>query len=256
MQTQRTVESFGWQWTKQTVVDSKKTFHRRLFKDCGIWCDYLNGKVIADICSGNGRHVWALNELANAKKIISVELAKDAADYQSEKFSSNQKIEVIQGDAKEVEFKADFIYMLGAIQHVSDAEAALQNIVKNMNDRGELVISFYMVTIATTLLEPIRFILKRLPKRILWLISPLLAPIFVINRNGLEMGFKNARHTAYDWFWSHEYQRYFTESEILTLFEEAGINETNIIRLQKGLYKVRKGEGANVDDVIHSFGAE
>ena len=70
------------------------------------------------------------------------------------------------------------------------------------------------------------------------------------------MGFRNARHTAYDWFGSHQYQRYFTEPEILELFELAGIDPSNVIKLKKGLYKVRAGQGALLDDTIHAFGAD
>ena len=253
-QTQKSVESFGWQWTKKTVVDSTRTFHRRLFKDCNVWFDYLDGKVVAYVCSGNGRHVWAINRLAKPKKIISVELAKSSAKHQEELFKDIENIEVIQGDAGEVQFKADFIYMVGAIQHVSDPEKVLKNIVGNLRDKGELVVSFYLKTPATLATIPIRAITKRLPKKVLWWISPLLAPIFLRRKAAREMGLKNARHTAYDWFGSHEYQRYFVKSEILKMFKDVGIDDTNIILLQKGLYKVRKGEGAKVDDEVHSFG--
>jgi ubiquinone/menaquinone biosynthesis C-methylase UbiE len=253
-QSQKSVESFDWQWTKKTVVDSTRTFHRRLYKDCGIWFDYLDGKVVADVCSGNGRHVWAINRLTKPKKIISVELAKSSAKYQEELFKDIENIEVIQGDAGEVQFKADFIYMVGAIQHVSDPDIVLKNIIENLNDKGELVVSFYLKTPATIATIPIRAITKRLPKKVLWWISPILAPIFLRHKAAREMGLKNARHTAYDWFGSHEYQRYFVKSEILKMFKDVGIDDTNIILLQKGLYKVRKGEGAKVDDEVHSFG--
>lgn len=256
MQTQGSVESFGWQWTEQTVFDSTRTFHRRLFKDCGIWSDHLDGKVVADICSGNGRHVWALTRLTKAKHIFSVELSEPAAAHQRRLFAGSDNVEVIQADAALVSFEADFIYMVGAIQHVADPGAVLRNIVGCLADRGELVVSFYMVTPATMALEPVRWITKRLPKRLLWWLSPLLAPIYLVRRTGREMGFRNARHTAYDWFGSHEYQKYFTEREILDLFASAGIDDTNVIRLQKGLYKVRRGKGAAVDDEVHAFGAK
>ncbi len=95
---------------------------------------------------------------------------------------------------------------------------------------------------------------KRLPKKVLWWLSPLLAPLFMVRKTGREMGFVNARHTAYDWFGSHEYQRYFREAEILELFRCNGICDTNVIKLQKGLYKIRKGRGADVDDQVHTFG--
>lgn len=256
VQTQNSVDSFGWQWTEQTVYDSTRTFHRRLFKDIGLWSDYLDEKVVADICSGNGRHVWALNKLTQAKKIISVELSQPAVEHQYRIFRDNPRIEVLQGDAALVEFQADFIYMLGAIQHTADPEGVLTRMVANLNDQGELVVSFYMVTPATMAVEPIRWVTKRLPKKVLWWLSPLLAPLFMVRKTGREMGFANARHTAYDWFGSHEYQRYFREAEILEMFRSNGIADTNVIKLQKGLYKIRKGQWAAVDDEIHAFGAQ
>ena len=256
IQTQQSVDSFGWQWTQQQVIDSTRTFHRRLFKDCGIWTDHFDGKIVADVCSGGGRHIWAIRQLANPKKLISVELAQDAVNYQRQLFAGIEDIEIIQGDAATVEFQADFIYLIGAIQHTADPEGVLKRMVANLNDRGELVVSFYMVTPATMALEPIRWVTKRLPKKVLWWLSPLLAPLFMVRKAGREMGFANARHTAYDWFGSHEYQRYFREAEILEMFRSNEIDDTNVIKLQKGLYKIRKGRGAAVDDEIHAFGAQ
>jgi ubiquinone/menaquinone biosynthesis C-methylase UbiE len=256
IQSQKSVDSFGWQWTRQLVIDSTRTFHRRLFKDMGIWTDHFDGKVVADVCSGGGRHIWAIRKLANPRKLISVELAKDAVNYQRQLFAGIENIDIIEGDVATVEFQADFIYMLGAIQHTSNPEGVLRRMVANLNDRGELVVSFYMVTPATMALDPIRWATKRLPIKILWWISPLLAPLFMARKAGREMGFANARHTAYDWFGSHEYQRYFREDEILAMFRSSGVDDTNIIKLQKGLYKVRKGQGALVDNDIHAFGAQ
>jgi SAM-dependent methyltransferase len=256
MQTQKSVSSFEWQWTKKQVIDSSRTFHRRLFKDCGIWTDYLDYKVVADVCSGGGRHVWAIKQLANPKKLISVELAQDAVNYQRQLFAGIEDIEIIQGDVAKVEFQADFIYMLGAIQHTSNPEGVLKRMVANLKDRGELVVSFYMITPTTMALEPIRWVTKRLPKQVLWWLSPLLAPLFMVRKAGREMGLANARHTAYDWFGSHEYQRYFREGELLTIFRNNGIDYTNVIKLQKGLYKIRKGKGAPVSDEVHTFGAQ
>jgi SAM-dependent methyltransferase len=256
IQTQQSVDSFGWQWTQQQVIDSTRTFHRRLFKDMGIWTDYFDGKVVADVCSGGGRHIWAIRQLASPKKLISVELAQDAVNYQRQLFAGIDDIEIIQGDVARVEFQADFIYMVGAIQHTADPEGVLKRMVTNLNDRGELVVSFYMVTPATMAIEPIRWVTKRLPKELLWWLSPLLAPLFMARKAGREMGFANARHTAYDWFGSHDYQRYFREAEILAMFSSNGIDDTNVIKLQKGLYKIRKGQGVTVDDVVHAFGAQ
>ena len=253
-QSQKSVESFGWQWTEKTVYHTIQTFHRNLYKDSCIWVDHLDGKVVADVCSGNGRYVWGIDQLSKPKKIISVELAESAANYQVDLFKGKDHIEVIHGDAGEVKFKADFIFMLGAIQHVADPEKVLKNIVENLNDKGELEITFYLKTPVTILTIPIRAITKRLPKKVLWWISPLLAPLFLRNKYDREMNLKNARHNAYDWFGGHEYQRYFVKSEILKMFKNVGIHDTNILVLGSGRYKVRKGEGTKLDDQVRSFG--
>ncbi|HED13234.1 MAG TPA: hypothetical protein ENI62_06205 [Gammaproteobacteria bacterium] len=70
------------------------------------------------------------------------------------------------------------------------------------------------------------------------------------------MGFKNARHTAYDWFGSHQYQRYFTEDEIINIFLSLDVPDSNIIRLHKGLYKIRKDQGVELSNTRYSFGNE
>jgi ubiquinone/menaquinone biosynthesis C-methylase UbiE len=256
MQSQKSVESFGWQWTKQAVFDSTRTLHKRLFKRWGIWFDHLDGKVVAEVCSGNGRHSWGLNRLTKAKKIISIELADAAVEYQKEAFKNEDRIEVVQADVGNVKFQADFIYFTEGIQHVSDAEGALKNIYENLNEQGEMVITFYFKSLATMALEPIRFILKNFPKRIRWWISPFLAPLFMFQLYGRENGFQNARLIAYDWFGGHEFQRYFTDSEVLEMFAALGIEETNIIQFKKGCYKIRRGKGLKIDDTLHSFGGE
>lgn len=95
MQSQKSVESFGWQWSEQVVVDTTRTFYRRLFSDMKIWSDYLDGKVIADVGSGNGRHVWALSRLTKAEQIISVELADDAIAVQRRTLGEDPRVKII-----------------------------------------------------------------------------------------------------------------------------------------------------------------
>jgi ubiquinone/menaquinone biosynthesis C-methylase UbiE len=256
MQSQKSVEPWGWMWTERPATGTTRTFHRNLFKRWGIWFDSLDGKDVADVCSGNGRNVWGLNRLTKAKNIISVELADASIEYQKNKFKDVSKIKVIHADATEVKFQADFIYLCEAIQHTANPELVLKNIYGNLRDNGELVVTFYMKTPATIAIEPIRLITKNLPRQLLWWISPCLAPLFMARHQGRELGFQNARHIAYDWFACHEYQRYFTEPEVLNIFSGIGIEEANIIQMGKGLYKVRKGPVAKVDDTVYTFGKE
>ncbi len=240
LQSQQSVESFGWQWSEQAVVDSTRIFYRRLFQDWKIWFDHLDGKVVADVGSGNGRHTWALAQLTNARRLISVELARDAVRVQRS-YLADPRIEIIEGDAGQAEFKADVIYMLGFIQHVSDPLAVLRRQFQNLNEGGELIVSFYLRTATTMGLEPVRWVTRRLPKRVLWLISPALSLPFIVRKSGRAHGLKNARHTAYDWFGSHQFQRYFTDEEIRGLFDACGAHEGNVLKVGKGQYRVRKG---------------
>lgn len=255
MQSQSSVESFGWQWSEQVVVDSTKTFYRRLFADMKMWSDHLDGKVVADVGSGNGRHVWALLQLTKARKLISVELANSAVAVQKRVFATEPRVEVIHCDAEFASFKADFIYMIGFIQHTKNPENVLKRQVDNLNDGGELIVSFYMKTPATMALEPICKVTRLLPKKVLWAISPILTFPFLIRKAGRENGWKNARHTAYDWFGSHAYQKYFTQGEIEDAIRYAGIHPNNAMMLAKGLYRLKKGIFATkLTDELHYFG--
>lgn len=234
------VDSFGWQWTQRQVIGTTRDFYRMLFSSRGIWWDHYDGKIVADVGSGMGRTVYAFCKLARAKQIISVELSPEAMEKQK-RYLTDNSIEFIQGDMATVKFKADMIYAAGVIQHTRDPGSAIKNLHDNLSDNGELLISFYLRTPTTMALEPLRFLLKRLPKGVLWALTPLLAPIFMARPDGRRFGFKNARHTAYDWFGGHRYQHYFTQDSILDTLKAAGFHEMNVLRVSKGLYRVRKG---------------
>ena len=68
-QSQKSVESFGWQWVSKTVKDSKKNFYRRLFRDVGIYSNYFDNKKLGILVLVE-EGVWAINELSNPKKFI------------------------------------------------------------------------------------------------------------------------------------------------------------------------------------------
>lgn len=250
-QSQQSVESFGWQWSEQTMFETTRMFYRRLFSDMKIWIDHHDGKIVADVGSGTGHHAWALAHLTKASEIISVELADDAIAVQRRTLT-DPRVRIVQADAEHAEFRADFIYMCGFIQHTANPLKVLRRHIDNLNEGGELAVSFYMWTPATIAMEPVRWITRRLPKRVLWAIAPLLALPFIVRRTGREQGLKNARLTAYDWFGSHAYQKYFTEAEILDSFAACGIDSSNVMRLARGLYRVRKGRftGKLTDEVM------
>ena len=256
-QTQNSVQSFEWQWVKRTVRDSRKNFYRRLFRDVGIYRSYFDNKVVGYFGSGGGRHVWAINELSNPQKIISVELAEGSVSYQKT-YLNSEKIEIIQGDMATVDVKVDFLYLVGVIQHTSSIEATLQNALKCLKSGGELVVSFYLWTPTTLFLEPLRQVMKRFPRKIAWALSYLLAPIYMVRKVGRESGYMNAVHTAYDWNGSHQHQHYMTRGKIKTLFKKLGVNESDVIELKaKGLYRIKKhndNEILKIDNKFFEFG--
>lgn len=252
-QSQESVKSFEHQWTQFQTWDSEADYYRRLFTDQGVLHDYYDGKVVADVGSGNGRASWFLAKLTKAKKIISIELAIKNIEKQKS-YIKDPRVEFIQEDAGLVKFKADIICCFGFIQHTRNPQAVLKNLVANLNDGGELLVSFYGKTLATMGLEPLRFLLKRLPKKILWVLTPLLAPIFMARKAGRSGGFKNARVTAYDWFGSHHYQYYFSESEARTHLINCGLHPNNILKIRKGAYRARAGEfPLSLDETLKAF---
>lgn len=235
-----TVESFAWEFTERSVYETPGTLYRKLFESRGVWFDHYDGKVVADVGSGGGRFTWAFANLTKAREIISVELSEASLEKQRE-YILDERVRFLQGDMAVVKFSADVIFAAGVIQHTRDPAATLKNLVGNLNEGGEIFVSFYMRTAATRTLEPARTVLKRVPKQALWAISPLLAPLFMVHPEGREGGFRNAVHTAYDWFGSHSYQHYLSEVEIESAFAAAGVHPRNVIRIDKGLYKARRG---------------
>ena len=256
-QAQDSVESFAWQWTQRTVRDSLRNFHRRLFLDLGITADHFLGKTVAYFGSGNGRHPWAVSQLSRPAKIFSVELALRSVEYQKA-FLKDEVFEIIQDDIRHVNLKADFIYLVGVIQHTADIRATMENAWQCLNENGDLGVSFYMWTPATIGMEPIRFVMKRLPHPIAWFFSFFLAPLFMARKAGREAGYMNAVHTAYDWFGSHEFQHYMTRSRIAKLFADCGIDERCVIKTRtKGLFRLKKysaGYLNKISDEFHRFG--
>jgi SAM-dependent methyltransferase len=221
LQTEDSCASFEWQWTQRTVHD-------------------YNGKIVADVGSGMGRLTWALAEMTRAREIISVELSPMSV-AKERAYITDPRVKILQADIATVKFKADVIQAAGVIQHTRDPYVTLGNLIDNLTEGGELFISFYLRTMATQMLQPLRLVLSRLPKRMLWSLTPLLGPLFMVRWAGRESGYKTAMHSAYDWFGSHEFQYYFTDRQIRRLFNQCGIHPHNVIQIAKGLYKVKKG---------------
>lgn len=247
------VASFGWQWTQAHVYETMRECYRKLFLSRGVWYDYYDDKVVADVGSGSGRFTYALARLTKARRIISVELSQEAIEKQKT-YITDPRVEFIRGDVAQVKYKADIIYAAGFIQHTASPKDTLRNLIDNLNDRGEILISFYMRTPTTLALEPLRFILKRLPVRVLWFVSYFLGPLFFLRRANRTLGLRNAQHTAYDWFGSHKYQYYFTDAQVREYLRACGIRDENVLEVSKGLYRARKGEFPLVlDDKLMQF---
>ena len=96
-----------------------------MFRDVGIYSNYFDNKIVGYFGSGGGRHVWAIDQISNPKKIYSVELAKGSINYQKT-YLVSKKIEIIQEDMASINIKVDFLYLIGVIQHTSSIEATLK----------------------------------------------------------------------------------------------------------------------------------
>lgn len=250
------VESFEWQWTNLRLIDTRRNLYRRLFLKWGVWSGFYDDKTLAVIGSGGGRDVYALSQFTKAKKIYSVDLSPRVIEYQKS-YIKDERVSFSNGDIARERYDADVILCIEVVQHTQDPAATIRNIIDNLADGGELFITFYMVTPATMALEPIRFVTKRLPKKVLWhVFTPLMAPIFMIKKAARFGGFRNTRLDVYDWFGGHSYQYYFTDGEVRDIFTRCGIDAENICRLDKGVYKVKKGKfPLQLDDQPMTFNA-
>jgi SAM-dependent methyltransferase len=140
-------ESFGLQWNqfKRTQIDSElgSTRSRDRFNEETQWTKReLENKLVLDAGCGSGR--FSEIALSLGGHLIAVDFSS-AVDAASKNLSGKNAL-IIQGDLAKLPIansSIDFIYCIGVLQHTSNPEQIIQELLRCLKPGGELALTFY-----------------------------------------------------------------------------------------------------------------
>ncbi len=104
---------------------------------------FVKEKVVLDIASGSGYGSEILVNEGKAKKVIGIDISKEAIKYAQEKYGS-KKIEFLQGDCRDIPLKdksVDAVVSFETIEHIEEHEQFMKEIRRVLRKTGVVVIS-------------------------------------------------------------------------------------------------------------------
>ena len=112
-------------------------YHRYLFS-----LQFCNNKTVLDIASGEGYGTYMLSQ--QSKKIIGVDIDKDAIDHAKIKYENHDNITFIHGsclDIPVIDNSIDVVVSFETIEHIYEHEIFLKEIKRVLKKDGILIIS-------------------------------------------------------------------------------------------------------------------
>jgi SAM-dependent methyltransferase/uncharacterized protein YbaR (Trm112 family) len=163
----RTRDSFGYQWTvfHEMAVDFRDNF---LFYISPLQETFFKGKIGLDLGCGFGRHVY--NSARFGAEMVGVDLS-EAIESTRQNTRDLPNVHLIQADVYHLPFQPgvfDFAYSIGVLHHLPDPERGFRCLIPIVKPGGALFIWVYSKSraIANFLLESVRAVTTRLPKRL------------------------------------------------------------------------------------------
>ena len=167
-------ESFGLQWNRfaNTQIDSKVGTNRSetRFRDETLWDESrLTGKLVLDAGCGSGR--FSEIALKFGALLIAVDYSS-AVEASKQNLSAPDKL-IVQGDLAELPIldqTFDFVYCIGVLQHTSEPDRIVKELLRCLKIGGEITLTFYensswhVLWYSKYLVRPFT---KRLPKTFL-----------------------------------------------------------------------------------------
>lgn len=233
----KSVDSFAYEWESFDFDYGKKGWLQDIVKPVLGGVGYFKNKTVIDCGSGSGRQgLWMAQ--AGAKLVFSLELSnasrtitKKVADM------SSGKIFVIQCDISDPpintrNIKVDLVYCINVIQHTKNVKLAVRGLSKLVNKRADFIFNIYLSKGRTKLLKILDFartITKFIPHVLLKYLSFIVAAFFFLLSKiplfcnwlkrslPLSRGFKETWLDVYDILGSHEYQKFYSEEELVEI---------------------------------------
>ncbi|QQG42247.1 MAG: class I SAM-dependent methyltransferase [Candidatus Woesebacteria bacterium] len=238
-QSVKSVASFAYEWDEFDFDYGKKSWLTDIVKPTLGSTKFFKNKTIIDCGSGSGRQSLWMSQ-AGAKLIFSLELS-NASRTTTKRVAemSNGKVFVIQCDISNPPVnvrtvKVDLIYCVNVIQHTKNVNRAVMSISKLMNKSTDFIFNIYLVNGREKFLKflgIVRIVTKLIPHALLKYLSFVLAVFSFLLSNvppmgnwlkkslPLKHGFKETWLDIYDILGSHEYQKFYSEKELLEILD-------------------------------------
>lgn len=153
-----TMDRFGYEWKhfSDYTCNNFRPFIEPLPDN------FFKGKLGLDVGCGAGRHARQASDLG--AEVIGIDLSQ-AVDTARENNIHNKQVHIVQADIYNLPFKHEtfhFIYSLGVLQHLPEAEKGYQALVPFLKREGALFIWVYAYAKRKVALEVLRTISQRL----------------------------------------------------------------------------------------------
>lgn len=204
--------------------------------------EHLEGKLVLDVGCGTGRFGEIV--LKHGGQVVGVDLSF-AVEAAQKNVGRHPNMHIIQADLFSMPLRLDafdLVYSLGVLHHTPDCRKAFAQLPKHVKPGGRIVITVYSagnkVYIASTNFW--RRFTTHLPKRLLYLLMHMAAPLYYLYRiPGLyHLGMaifpinmdRRWRWRVLDTFdcYAPRYQSYHTYPEVFRWFQEEGLSDIRI----------------------------
>ena len=182
------VEGFGKEWTKfnysNSSIEEQKNILNSYFKIFPWELIDKSKSVGIDIGCGSGRWAYFISE--KTSKLILLDASSSALEVAKKNLEKRDNVSFLNqsvGEIKIIDNSIDFAYSLGVLHHIPDISNGLREINRIIKPGSPLLLYLYynfdnkpiyykMIWMVT---NPLRFVISRLPFKIKFLISQIIA---------------------------------------------------------------------------------
>ena len=262
-QQSETVDSFGWQWTWNSMMRTEEDLKMRVLDKFHVESSMFPDQFVLDAGAGAGDQSQYM--LALGATVVSVDLSS-AIDIVARKLRMNPRWVGIQADIMSLPFmeeQFDIVYCEGVIQHTQDSVKTVKELCRVLKGNGNILAAHYVSEPAKTRIGKIKrrfttryykFLRSKLSRmdrfRLLFMTGLFAAfnyvPLvgFLLRKTGtvlyydLMPDFKTTWTNTFDYYGNHSYQRIIAPEEFYSYFESAGGME--LVYRQTGNVVARK----------------
>jgi ubiquinone/menaquinone biosynthesis C-methylase UbiE len=242
-----TVDSFGWQWTWNSMMRSEADLRMRVIDKFNVEPTLFANRLVLDAGAGAGDQSKFMMSLGAA--VVSVDLSS-AIEVVARKLRMNSEWVGLQADIMNLPFvgeQFDIVYCEGVIQHTQDSVKTVKELCRVLKAEGLLLAAHYVRQPVNTILgkikrritsgyyEFLRNRLSHMERFRLLLVTGILAAFnytplvgYLLRKTGsvlyydLMPDFKTTWTNTFDYYGNHSYQRFVTPEEFYGYFEDAG----------------------------------